>query len=417
MSPRKAIVPVGGGEKESCRTVATGRRPINICVLGSTGSIGSSTLDVVRSHTGFFRVIALAAGANAPKLFEQIKEFRPRYVSVKNEQALEDLKQLVSAAKAGGMPELSCGDEKIAALAALPEVDVVLAAIVGFAGLRSVISALQAGKMVALANKESLVAGGRLVEEALAGGGGTIVPVDSEHSAVFQALRGQEPENIKRLLLTASGGPFLLTPKEDFDKIKPEEALRHPKWKMGSKISIDSATMMNKALEVIEAHWLFGLEPEKIDVLVHPQSIVHSLIELIDGSQLAQLSVPDMKGPIAYALTYPDQRLPAVMNSLDLAGTGVLEFFPMDNDKFPAVNLARAALKEGGAASAVLNIANEVAVDCFLNRRLRFDQIVPFAAETLERHAGLDYGDFEELLAIDRKVRRECRARTEVMFG
>lgn len=386
----------------------TAQRRARVCILGCTGSIGVSGLEVVRRYPEHLETTVLAAGGNVELLVRQIAEFKPAYAAVKDAESLERLRQLLEAERIES-PRLCAGEAEIAALAALPEVDVVLAAIVGFAGLRAVLAAAAAGKRIALANKESLVAGGALVQRAAEQGGAAIVPVDSEHSALFQLMQGQELQAIERLILTASGGPFLKLPAAELEKIKPDEALRHPKWRMGPKISVDSATMVNKALEVIEAHWLFGVEVERIDVLVHPQSIVHSLIALADGSQLAQLSVPDMKGPIAHGLMYPAARLPGVMRGLRLAEVGSLDFLPLDPEQFPAVDLARAALRAGGAAAAVFNIANEVAVEAFLKGCLRFDRIVPFAARALEQYGGLAYGSYEELAAIDADVRQELR--------
>jgi 1-deoxy-D-xylulose-5-phosphate reductoisomerase len=369
--------------------------PIRISVLGSTGSIGASALEVVRSHPGVFEVVALAAGANAEKLAEQAAEFRPRYAALADESA-------AAKAQRGGHPafegiELGCGEEAVARLAALDQVDVVLAAVVGFAGLRSVLEAVRAGKCVALANKESLVAGGALVAREALHSRATIIPVDSEHSALFQALQGHAVQQVSKLVLTASGGPFLRTSIEKLKDVNPAQALQHPNWKMGAKITVDSATMMNKALEVIEACWLFGVDADKIDVVVHPQSIVHSLVAFVDGTQIAQLSVPDMKGPIAYALTYPGGRLPQVMPPLDLGVVGALEFLPLDDARFPAIELARRCMRSGGLSSAVLNIANEVAVAAFLRGRMPFTGIVPFAEEALAAAGTDSAGSYEDL--------------------
>lgn len=373
-----------------------------LCILGSTGSIGQSALQVVRDNRDRFEVVALAAGSNVEELKKQILEFHPKVAALHDEKAFLKLEKVLPTSACN---ELSCGAKSIAEITTRQDVDVVLAAIVGFAGLRSVVAALSADKIVALANKESLVCGGAIIKKLLAEGHGKIIPVDSEHSAIFQALQGQSPDGLKSLILTASGGPFFKTPIEEFSTITVEQALKHPRWKMGPKVTIDSATMMNKALEVIEAYWLFGVSEDQISVLVHPQSIVHSLVEFVDGSQLAQLSHPDMKGPIAYALRYPE-RMPQVMLPLDLAKIGKLDFFPLDDKKFPAVKLAKEAIKKGGAATAVFNIANEVAVKSFLNEKVGFDKIVPFVEDALNNFGDKTYSSLEELEMIDREVRK-----------
>ncbi|MGI6523851.1 MAG: 1-deoxy-D-xylulose-5-phosphate reductoisomerase [Bdellovibrionota bacterium] len=373
-----------------------------LCILGSTGSIGQSALQIVRDNRDRFEVVALAAGSNVEELKKQILEFHPKVAALHDEKAFLKLEKVLPTSACN---ELSCGAKSIAEITTRQDVDVVLAAIVGFAGLRSVVAALSADKIVALANKESLVCGGAIIKKLLAEGHGKIIPVDSEHSAIFQALQGQSPDGLKSLILTASGGPFFKTPIEEFSTITVEQALKHPRWKMGPKVTIDSATMMNKALEVIEAYWLFGVSEEQISVLVHPQSIVHSLVEFVDGSQLAQLSHPDMKGPIAYALRYPE-RMPQVMLPLDLAKIGKLDFFPLDDKKFPAVKLAKEAIKKGGAATAVFNIANEVAVKSFLNEKVGFDKIVPFVEDALNNFGDKTYSSLEELEMIDREVRK-----------
>lgn len=368
-------------------------RPIRLAICGATGSIGRSALEIVRSNPESFEVFALTAQRNVEEIHKLCKEFNPRYSGVVSSDAAQALRAL-------GLPsgtELCYGEAEIAAIAGHPDVDIVLAAVVGVAGLRSVESALKAGKTIALANKESLVAAGHLVSKLQQQTKATVLPVDSEHSAIFQVLQGQEKASVESLILTASGGPFLQRPLSALDKITPEEAVRHPRWNMGAKISVDSATMMNKALEIIEAHWLFGFTGKNIEVLVHPQSIIHSLIRLIDGSLIAQLSIPDMKGPIAYALNYPRERLPNVMTPLDLASLGLLEFAKLDDRRFPAVGLARRALDHGGSAGLVLNVANEVAVEAFLNRKMPFSGIVPFVAEALGEATGPAPQNFDEL--------------------
>jgi len=374
---------------------------IRLCILGSTGSIGKSALQVVRSHPERFEVVALVAGSNSDELARQIIEFRPRVAALANEKAFLKLTKSIPT---GLCCEIGCGTASIDEIVSRSDVDTVLAAIVGFAGLRSVIAALKANKVVALANKESLVCGGALVKDLVEAGHGRIIPVDSEHSAIFQVLQAQYPENIKSLILTASGGPFWQMPIDKFAEVTVEQALNHPRWKMGPKVTVDSATMMNKALEVIEAHWLFGIK--EINVLVHPQSVVHSLIELIDGSQLAQLGVPDMKAPIAYALCYPD-RLASVVVPLNLATVGKLEFYNIDDTKFPAVRLAKLAISQGGIATAVFNIANEEAVSLFLAGKLAFYRIVPFVEKALESYGNGEYSSFEELEEIISTVKAQ----------
>jgi 1-deoxy-D-xylulose-5-phosphate reductoisomerase len=356
--------------------------PRVVSVLGSTGSIGTSTLEVVAENPELFRVHALVAGSNVKLLAEQAQRFQPRLVVCADSNRYEELKQLLPKSLFAG--EVASGPDAIIAGVVADEVQVVLAAIVGVAGLAPTYAALEAGKLVALANKESLVSAGAIIKRQLQNGTGSIVPVDSEHSAIFQVLQGEYQRDIQSLILTASGGPFRNREKIDFPNIKPAEALKHPNWTMGNKITIDSATMNNKALELIEAYWLYGEDQSKIDVLIHPQSIVHSLIETCDGSQLAQLSVPDMKGAIAYALNYPNGRLSSVMPRLRLDELQKLEFFPVDTDKFSGLRMARECLKAGGSACAIFNLANEVAVEAFLLGRLRFDQIFSFVSCALE---------------------------------
>lgn len=359
--------------------------PIRIALFGATGSIGKSTLELVRDNPNLFKVDILVANSSCEALLALAREFSPRIIGLADSAAAERLESF------GGLPpgvSLVTGSA-VAELAADPQCSVVVAAIVGAAGVRSVVRALQAGKRVALANKESLVVAGAAIEPLLRDHGGMLIPVDSEHSALFQALQGQLIDSVARLILTASGGPFLNRPLQNFASITPEEAVRHPRWSMGKKISVDSATMMNKALELIEAHWLFGVAADSIDVVVHPQSIVHSAVEFIDGSIIAQLSHPDMKGPISYALRYPEARVPAAVRSLSLAQLGQLEFCALDEAKFPAIRIARESLKAGGLAPAILNVANELAVAAFLDRKISFTQISAFCEFALERCVGL----------------------------
>jgi 1-deoxy-D-xylulose-5-phosphate reductoisomerase len=374
-----------------------------VVVLGSTGSIGQSTLDVIRQFPERFELLALAAGSNARALNSQIAEFQPRWAALASSSS-------ASALEGGSTTEISYGSDAVAALAALSEADIVVAGVVGMAGLPGVLAALKAGKTVALANKESLVAGGPFVREALKGGG-RIIPVDSEHSAIFQALGREQYEDIDSLILTASGGPFRMTPKDEFPGITPERAVNHPRWSMGKKISVDSATLMNKALEVIEAHWLYGLPESKIRVLVHPQSIVHSMVEFVDGTVLAQLSVPDMKGAIAYALSFGGRRLPGVMKPTDFVELRSLDFEEVDDEKFPSLALARQAIACGGTAAFVLNVANEEAVASFLQGKIRFDQIFRVCADALEQSLPDYPSEVEELYRLEGEIRRKVQER------
>jgi 1-deoxy-D-xylulose-5-phosphate reductoisomerase len=350
----------------------------NVAILGSTGSVGRSTLAVVDAFPDELRVVGLAAGRNIELLAEQVERYRPELVSVSNAADVEALR-----ARLGGRTEIVCD---ASAVASMPPADVVIAAIVGAAGIPPVHAALTAGKRVGIANKEVLVAAGDVMTRAAREHGGEILPVDSEHNAVHQALRCGTHDEVQRIILTASGGPFLRRDPATFDAISIEDALAHPTWKMGNKISIDSATMMNKGLEVIEAHHLFDMPAERIDILVHPQSIVHSMVEYVDGSIVAQLSTTDMKFPIQYALLYPE-RVVAPFARLDLAKIRSLDFLPIDPARFPAVELAYAACRAGGSMPAVLNAANEVAVERFLAGELPFTGIVEVVNRVLDRHA------------------------------
>jgi 1-deoxy-D-xylulose-5-phosphate reductoisomerase len=350
----------------------------NVSILGSTGSVGRSTLAVVDAFPEELRVVGLAAGANLDLLAEQVERYRPELVSVRNPADVDALRSRVRA-----NVDVVCD---ASAVAALPSADVVIAAIVGAAGIPPVHAALCAGKRVGIANKEVLVAAGDVITRAAREHGGEILPVDSEHNAVHQALRCGTHDEVQRIILTASGGPFLRRDPSTFDAVTIEDALAHPTWKMGNKISIDSATMMNKGLEVIEAHHLFGMPAERIDILIHPQSIVHSMVEYIDGSIMAQLSTTDMKFPIQYALLYPD-RVVAPFARLDLAKIRSLDFLPVDPQRFPAVELAYSACRAGGSMPAVLNAANEVAVERFLAGELPFTGIVEVVNRVLEQHA------------------------------
>jgi 1-deoxy-D-xylulose-5-phosphate reductoisomerase len=354
-----------------------------IAILGSTGSIGVSTLDVIARHPDRFEVVALCARSNAQKLAEQCIRFRPRFAVMTEPAAARQLRDRLRVENVGTEVLSSPGD--IARVAALAEVDMVMAAIVGAAGLPAVLAAAHAGKTILLANKEALVMSGPLFISAVGESGATLLPIDSEHNAVFQALprgfeRGLELAGVRKIILTASGGPFRTLPAEKLRSVTPEQACAHPNWVMGRKISVDSATMMNKGLEVIEARWLFNALPAQIDVVVHPQSIVHSMVEYRDGSVIAQLGNPDMRTPIACALAYPE-RIDAGVEPLNLATIGRLDFEAIDDARFPCVRLAYQALKQGGTAATVLNAANEIAVEAFLQRRVAFTAI----AEIVER--------------------------------
>jgi 1-deoxy-D-xylulose-5-phosphate reductoisomerase len=371
-----------------------------IALLGSTGSIGTSTTSAVSEHPDRFCFDLLVAGSNSRLLAEQIRAFRPRLAGLAEQSAFgslcEELGVPVGSERWEGT-RLVCGGQEISAAVRESSAELVVAAIVGMAGLEGVMAALESGKDVALANKESLVAAGSLVVERARESGARLIPVDSEHSAIFQVLQGVPSGDVSSIILTASGGPFLHTPRSEFNSITPEQAVRHPRWNMGAKISIDSATLMNKALEVIEARWLFGVEPDKIEVIVHPQSIIHSMVRLVDETVLAQLSVPDMKGPICYALNYPNGRLHRVMQRLDFAGIGEFTFLRLDNDKFPSVKRALDCLRGSRGAAAVFNAANEVAVSEFLGSRLPFTGIFTLVDRALDRFGDSSYTSIQEL--------------------
>jgi 1-deoxy-D-xylulose-5-phosphate reductoisomerase len=351
-----------------------------LAILGSTGSIGRSALEVVEAHPDRLAVVALVAGENAAILAEQVARHRPSLVGVGSSAVLDELKRRLPV---GACPEMAVGAEALIAAATHPEVDVVLCASSGTAGLEAALAAIDAGKTLALANKEVLVMAGALMVDAARRRGVSILPVDSEHNAIHQCLHGWPARDVRRLILTASGGPFRLLDRSALANVTPEDALRHPTWRMGRKITIDSATLMNKGLEVIEAHWLFGMPAGAIDVVVHPQSVVHSMVEFCDGSILAQLGRPDMRLPIQYALSYPE-RWTAPAAPLDVARLGTLEFSPPDLVRFPCLRLAYAALERGGVWPVVLNAANEVAVDGFLSGRVPFGSIAFVIERALE---------------------------------
>ncbi len=350
-----------------------------IAILGSTGSIGQSTLAVVDAHPTRLSVVALAAGDNAERLAEQVTRYRPEVVALASGTGVDRFRALVTSPS----PAVHAGPEGLIAVATHPSVDIVVCASAGTAGLEAVLAAIEMGKTIALANKEVLVMAGALVTAAARRRGVSILPVDSEHNAIHQCLEGRPHGEIRRLILTASGGPFRNTPESVLDTVGPDQALQHPTWRMGRKITIDSATLMNKGLEVIEAHWLFGVTADQIDVVVHPQSVVHSMVEFVDGSILAQLGVTDMRLPIQYACSYPE-RWSAPVPPLDLARAGRLEFEAPDYARFPCLALAFRALRGSGALAVALNAANEVAVESFLGKRLAFRSIPRVIAQTMD---------------------------------
>jgi len=377
-----------------------------ISILGSTGFIGSSTLEVVAAHPERFRVVGLTAGKNISRLSEQIRVFKPDIVSVPDEMRARDLKKLLPDERA---VHVACNESGMIEVASYQEADIVMSAMVGSIGLVPTMAAVRAGKTVALANKETLVVAGRLIMEAARSRGVAIIPVDSEHSAIFQALQGNRKEDVKRIILTASGGPFLHLDARGLSNISPEEALNHPVWEMGKKITIDSATMMNKGLEIIEARWLFDYPPEVIEVLIHPQSIIHSMVQYCDGSTIAQLSVPDMRIPISYALSYPE-RLKVKRPFLSLAETGSLTFMRPDQERFPALSLAYQALGEEDSMSAVLSGANEVAVEAFLQKRIGFLGITSVIEKTMACHTPRTLKDMAEAIDVDSWARQTASA-------
>lgn len=376
-----------------------------LSVLGSTGSIGVSTLEVVRQFPERFQVVGLSAGRNMKLLAAQIAEFRPRVVSVLDHGRADELRQRLAAIDLH--PDIGYDARGHRKVAACPEADLVVSAIVGAAGLLPTLAAIEAGKKIALANKETLVIAGELVTALATEQQVEILPVDSEHSAIFQSLLGNHRESLRRILLTASGGPFFREDAGELAQVTPEAALQHPNWSMGPKVTIDSATLMNKGLEVIEAHWLFRVPVEKISVHIHPESIVHSMVEYVDGSVIAQLGIPDMKIPIAYALSHPE-RLPVAAPALDLFQLGRLSFFPPDLEKFPCLRLALDACATGGTMPAVLNAANEKAVRAFLDHRIPFPGIPALIERVMSRHRPQPGNELEQILLADRWARQEA---------
>lgn len=373
-----------------------------VVILGSTGSIGRMALEVILKHSDEFHVVGLAAGRNIDLLRQQVKVFKPQIVAVEKEEAAKELRKTV-----GRKTEIWFGEEGMKAVAACRKADFVVSAMVGFSGLLPTVHAARAGKVIGLANKESLVIAGSIVMREAKAHGATILPVDSEHSAVFQCLEGQDRRCVRKIILTASGGPFMGRKKAEIKGVSPEEALKHPNWSMGRKITIDSATMMNKGLEVIEASHLFSLPHEMIDVVVHPQSIVHSMVEFHDGALLAQISVPDMRGPIAYALSYP-RRLAGTVPRLELAAVRELTFHKPDTKNFPCLGLAYDALREGGTMPAVLNAVNEVAVNAFLEKRINFGRIPVIIKKVMNSHTPGKAAELGAVIEVDKWAREKA---------
>jgi 1-deoxy-D-xylulose-5-phosphate reductoisomerase len=374
----------------------------NLAILGSSGSIGKNALWVAERFPEEFSIFGLSVNSDIATLGAQIEKYNPRFVCIADRKAALEFKRDSDG------PIVFSGNDGLEEMASHPDVDIVVNAVVGFAGLRSTLAAAKAGKKIALANKESMVAGGELVNRVAASSNAEIIPVDSEHSAIFQCLKSGRNKDIRRIILTSSGGPFRTLPKKKFPEITVSQALNHPTWRMGRKISIDSATLMNKGLEIVEAVYLFGLRPEQADVVVHPQSIIHSMVEYIDGSIIAQLSIPDMRLPIQYALFYPERREMSVAD-MDFSGKLGLDFEPPDENKFPGLRLARQALATGKTAPAVFNAANEVAVEQFLNGKINFTQISEIVEHALGNTDIVDSEGIESIITAD-KAGREAAA-------
>ena len=391
----------------------------NLTVLGSTGSIGTSTLDVVARHPGKFQIVALTANSQADLLFRQCVQFKPRYAVMLDEDAAMQLRERVRAAGLG--IEVLSGAAALEQVCVLPETDTVMAAIVGAAGLRPTLAAARAGKKILLANKETLVMAGNVFMDAVHASGSVLLPIDSEHNAIFQALpRGYDGDlaknGVRRILLTASGGPFRNTPLEELQHVTPEQACAHPNWSMGRKISVDSASMMNKGLEVIEAHWLFNAGADDIQVVVHPQSVIHSLVEYVDGSVLAQLGNPDMRIPIAYGLAWPE-RIDSGVAPLDLFKVATMDFTAPDFGRFPCLALAYQALRTAGTAPAILNAANEVAVAAFLDSRISFLSIPHVIEAVLDALPVGKVGSLDDVLGADADARRMAQQHIGDLVG
>ena len=374
----------------------------NVVLLGSTGSIGTSTAKVAEDLPEDIRLVGLAAGGNDALLAEQAKQFKPEMISISSPEKEEGLRSQLDGIR------VASGEEGLIELATLPSADIVLIAIVGTAGLQPALAAIRAGKDIAVASKEILVMAGEIVMAEARKHGVNVLPVDSEHSAIFQCLDGRPPDSVRRLILTASGGPFRQTPLEDFAGITVKQALKHPSWVMGRKITIDSATMFNKGLEMIEARWLFNIPMPQLDVIVHPQSVVHSMVEFVDGSILSQLSTPDMCLPIQYALTWPG-RMASERVQTDFAALGRLDFEAPDLAKFPALGQARRAGEVGGTLPAVLNAANEIAVDAFCDRHTSFVGIAESVTEVMDRHQVIEHPTLDEIIEADQWARETAR--------
>jgi 1-deoxy-D-xylulose-5-phosphate reductoisomerase len=373
-----------------------------VVLLGSTGSIGASTIKVAEDLPDHIRLIGLGAGNNVALLLDQTRKHKPEAISITDPTKAQELRRAI-----GNGVNICSGPDGLVKLATMPDADIVLIAIIGTAGLRPALAAIRAGKDIAVASKEILVMAGEIVMSEARKHGVRVLAVDSEHSAIFQCLDGKPSGSVRKLWLTASGGPFRTTPKEEFPNITVERALKHPSWVMGRKITIDSATLFNKGLEMIEARWLFDIEMARVSVVVHPQSVVHSMVEFVDGSMLAQLSTPDMCLPIQYALTYPD-RAPSDRVQTNLAKLGSLTFEEPDPERFPALQLARKAGEIGGTLPAVLNAANEVAVEAFVNRRINFPQISETVRRTMDKHQVLSHPTLDQILEADTWARREA---------
>jgi 1-deoxy-D-xylulose-5-phosphate reductoisomerase len=379
-----------------------------LSILGSTGSIGRQCLSVVEALPERFAIVALAAGGNLPELAGQIERHRPELVSVSDEKKAQELASRLRDTGISPLPPIHHGREGLLAVGTHPGADIVVSAAVGVVGLEATYEAVKLGKTVALANKEVLVAAGELVMAAAKKAGRELLPVDSEHNAVHQCLRGGTHGEVRRLVLTASGGPFRKTPLASLETVSPEQALAHPNWKMGNRVTIDSATMMNKGFEVIEAHWLFGVRPDQVDVVIHSQSTVHSMVEFVDGSILAQLGPTDMRMPIQYALTYPE-RVASNQVALDWSKLRRLDFAKVSTRRFPCLRLAREAMKKGGALPCALNAADEVAVAAFLDRRLPFPGIAEVIERVLARTPRTRFEKMDDVLAADAEARRTAK--------
>ncbi len=390
-----------------------------ICILGATGSIGVSTLDVITRHPDRYQVIALTGNSRSEELFHQCLHHHPRFAVLGDAAAAQSLQEKLQAAECG--TEVLSGPEALEKVATLPEVDYVMAAIVGAAGLLPTIAAARAGKRILLANKEALVISGPIFMETVRASGADLLPIDSEHNAIFQCMpagyhAGKPPTSVRKILLTASGGPFLNTPLKALESVTPEQAVAHPKWDMGRKISVDSATMMNKGLEVIEASLLFALPPEQIQVVIHPQSVIHSMVDYEDGSVLAELGNPDMRIPIAYGLAWPE-RIPSGVEPLDIFQVQRLDFQPPDLNRFPCLRLAFEAAKAGGTAPAILNAANEVAVEAFLEGKISFPTIAKVIENTLEQLPAAPAETLDSVLHANHQARSHAETLIHSIFA